>query len=67
MKEGKLVVADTVENLLASKTKRIKMIRDGEKIDMLYKESLNNLYKELQGKSRHICHEIWQKLCLMRQ
>ena len=25
------------------------MIRDGEKIDMLYKESLNNLYKELQG------------------
>lgn len=49
MKEGKLVVADTVENMLASKTKRIKMIRDGEKIDMLYKESLNNLYKELQG------------------
>lgn len=51
MREGKLIVADTVENLLSSKTKRIKMIRDGEKIDMLYKEDLNNLYKELQGHS----------------
>lgn len=49
MKEGRLVVTDTVKNLLSSKTKRIKMIRDGEKIDMLYKEDLDNLYKELQG------------------
>lgn len=49
MKEGKLVVTDTVEHLLASKSKRIKMIRDGEKIDIIYKDDLNNLYKELQG------------------
>lgn len=49
MKEGKLIVTDTVENLLSSKTKRIKMIRDGERLDFIYKDSLNNLYKELEG------------------
>ena len=30
MREGKLIVTDTVEHLLASKSKRIKMIRDGD-------------------------------------
>lgn len=49
MKEGKLLVTDTVEHLLASKTKHIKMIRDGQKLDFLYKNDLNNLYTELQG------------------
>lgn len=49
MREGKLVVTDTVEHLLASKSKRIRMIRDGEKIDFIYKDDLNNLYKELEG------------------
>lgn len=49
MKEGKLVVTDTVEHLLSSKTKRIKMVRDGEKLDFIYKDDLNNLYKELEG------------------
>lgn len=49
MKEGRIVVTDTVEHLLASKSKRIKMIRDGEKIDFIYKDDLNNLYKELEG------------------
>ena len=49
MKEGKLVVTDTVEHLLSSKSKRIKMIRDGEKLDFIYKDDLNNLYKELEG------------------
>lgn len=48
MREGKLVVTDTVEHLLASKTKRIKMIRDGESLDFIYKDDLNNLYKELK-------------------
>jgi len=49
MKEGKLVVTDTVEHLLSSRAKRIKMTRDGEKIDFIYKDNLNNLYKELEG------------------
>lgn len=48
MREGKLIVTDTVEHLLASKSKRIKMIRDGESLDFIYKDDLNNLYKELK-------------------
>ena len=49
LKEGCLIVTDTVEHLLASKSKRIKMIRDGQRLDFIYKDDLNNLYKELMG------------------
>lgn len=49
MKEGKLIVTDTVKHLLASKTKRIRMVRDGEKLDFLYQDDLNRLYRELEG------------------
>lgn len=49
MKEGKLIVTDTVDHLLKSKTKRIKMVRDGKTLDYLYQGALNDLYKELQG------------------
>ena len=49
MKEGNLIVTDTVDNLAKNSSKRIKMIRDGEKLDFLYKDDLNNLYKELEG------------------
>ena len=49
MTEGKLIVTDTVEHLLSSKSKHIKMIRDGEKLDFIYKGDLNELYKELEG------------------
>ncbi|MDY4922833.1 ABC transporter ATP-binding protein [Frisingicoccus sp.] len=49
LKEGRLIVTDTVEYLLASKSKRIKMIRDGQRLDFIYKDDLNNLYKELMG------------------
>lgn len=49
MKEGKLIVTDTVEHLLASKTKRIRTVRDGEKLDFLYQDDLNRLYRELEG------------------
>lgn len=49
MKEGKLIVTDTVEHLLASRTKRIKMVRDGKKLDYLYQDDLNLLYRELEG------------------
>ena len=49
LKEGRLIVTDTVEHLLASKSKRINMIRDGQRLDFIYKDDLNNLYKELMG------------------
>ena len=49
LKEGRLIVTDTVEHLLSSKSKRIKMIRDGQRLDFIYKDDLNNLYKELMG------------------
>lgn len=49
MKEGKLVALDTVENLLKTKAKRIKMLRDGEMLDYVYQGDLNQLYKELEG------------------
>ena len=49
MKEGKLIVMDTVANLLKNQSKRIKMLRDGEKLDFLYEKDLNELYKELEG------------------
>ena len=49
MKEGKLLVTDTVDHLTRSNTKRIKMTRDGERLDFIYKDDLNNLYKELMG------------------
>ena len=49
MKEGKLIATDTVEHLLASRTTRIKMVRDGEKLDYLYQDDLNLLYRELEG------------------
>lgn len=49
LKEGRLIVTDTVEHLLASKSKRIKMVRDGQRLDFIYKNDLNNLYKELMG------------------
>ena len=49
MKEGKIIVSDTVEHLLASQSKRIKMIRDGEKLDYIYTGHLNDIYKEFLG------------------
>lgn len=49
MKDGKMIVTDTVENLLASQSKRIRMIRDGQKLDYIYKGDLNDLYKEFEG------------------
>lgn len=49
LKEGRLIVTDTVEHLLSRKSKRIKMIRDGQRLDFIYKDDLNNLYKELMG------------------
>lgn len=52
MKEGKLLCVDTVKHLTKGSAKRIKMIRDGEILDYLYKGNLNDIYKEFEG------HEI---------
>ncbi len=49
MKDGHPIVTDTVENLIKGHTKRIKMIRDGERLDYLYDKDLNLIYKELEG------------------
>ncbi len=49
MKEGKLLCCDTVANFTKGQSKRIKMIRDGEKLDYIYHGKLNDLYKEIQG------------------
>lgn len=49
MKEGRLIVTDTVANLTKNQAKRIKLIRDGERLDFIYDKNLNELYKELEG------------------
>lgn len=49
MREGKLMVSDTVANLTQTQAKRIKMTRDGEKLDFIYRNDLNELYKEFEG------------------
>lgn len=49
MKEGKLMCVDTVENLTKTNAKRIKMIRDGEKVDMIYRGDLNKISDLLVG------------------
>lgn len=49
MKEGELVALDTVDNLLKTRAKRIRMIRDGESLDYVYQGDLNLLYQELEG------------------
>lgn len=49
MKEGNLIVTDTVSHLRNTNAKRIKMIRDGESLNYLYQRNLDLLYKELEG------------------
>ncbi len=49
MKEGNLIVTDTVSHLRNTNAKRIKMIRDGESLNYLYQGNLDLLYKELEG------------------
>lgn len=49
MKEGKLLCTDSVENLTKSNAKRVRMIRNGIKLDYLYKGNLDDFYKELAG------------------
>lgn len=52
MKEGKLMIKDTVDNLTKSHTKRIRMVRNGEHLDYLYHGSLDDIY--LEFKDYHI-------------
>lgn len=49
MREGKLIKVDTVAEITKTNAKRIKMIRDGEQEDFLYKGDLNKIADELVG------------------
>lgn len=49
MKEGKLLKIDSVENLTKTNVKKIRMVRDGKFEEIIYKDDLNSIYKELQG------------------
>ncbi|MDO4521741.1 MAG: ABC transporter ATP-binding protein [Eubacteriales bacterium] len=49
MKDGRLLCCNSVAHLTRGHSKRIRMIRDGIKLDYLYHGSLDDLYKELEG------------------
>lgn len=49
MREGRLIYTGSVAEISKSSAKRIKITRDGESLDYLYKGDLKDLYKELQG------------------
>lgn len=49
IKEGKLVCADTVENLTRTNAKRIKLIKDGVEESFVYKGNLNELFAGFAG------------------
>ena len=47
IKEGKLIKADTVENLTKTNAKRVHMIKDGIEENMVYHGDINDLIQEL--------------------
>lgn len=49
MKEGKLLKVDDVSNLTRTNVKKIKITRTGKAEEYIYKGTMNELYKELQG------------------
>lgn len=49
MKEGKMILSDTVDHLLKSGAKHITMVRDGKKEEFFFKGNLNDLPKEFEG------------------
>lgn len=49
MKDGKVLRTDLVENLNDNASKRIKMVRNNERLDYLYTGELNDIYKEFMG------------------
>ena len=50
MREGHLIKTDTVENLIATSAKNVKVTADGETKEYMYNGDINDLIKELGGK-----------------
>ncbi len=49
IREGNIICTDTVENLTKTSTKRIRMIKDGEEQEFVYKGNLNELFAGFAG------------------
>lgn len=49
IREGNVICTDTVENLTRASTKRIRMIKDGEEQEFVYKGNLNELFASFAG------------------
>ncbi len=49
IREGSIICTDTVENLTKTSTKRIRMIKDGEEQEFVYKGNLNELFAGFAG------------------
>lgn len=50
MREGRLIKTDSVENLIATSAKNVKVTADGETKEYMYNGDINDLIKELGGK-----------------
>jgi ABC-2 type transport system ATP-binding protein len=51
MREGHLIKTDTVENLIATSSKNVKVTADGETKEYMFNGDINDLIKELGGKN----------------
>lgn len=49
IREGSIICTDTVENLTKTSTKRIRMVKDGEEQEFVYKGNLNELFAGFAG------------------
>lgn len=49
IREGNVICTDTVEKLTRTSTKRIRMIKDGEEQEFVYKGNLNELFASFAG------------------
>lgn len=49
IREGNIICTDTVENLTKTSTKRIRMVKDGEEQEFVYKGNLNELFAGFAG------------------
>lgn len=49
IREGNIICTNTVENLTKTSTKRIRMIKDGEEQEFVYKGNLNELFAGFAG------------------
>ena len=51
MKEGHLIKTDTVENLIKTPVKNVRLTADGESSEYVFKGDINDLIKDLSGKN----------------